>query len=48
MTPTRASSTSTPKKRARRNEDTLIADLQAKIAKIQERKTRKAMNADPC
>jgi len=47
MTPNRASSMSTPKKRTRRNEDTLIADLQAKIAKLQERKVRKSMKADP-
>src|SRR4030095_2432137 len=40
--------TPTPaKKRIRRNEETLIAALQAKIAKLEERKARKAAKADP-
>jgi uncharacterized protein YqeY len=41
------SSANGTRKRTRRNEDTLIADLQAKIAKLQDRKVRKAMKADP-
>jgi len=50
MKPSRTHAASAPpatRKRTRRNEDTLIADLQAKIAKLQERKTRKAMKSDP-
>jgi uncharacterized protein YqeY len=50
MKQSRASSVSSAngtRKRTRRNEDTLIADLQAKIAKLQERKERKAMRKDP-
>jgi hypothetical protein len=38
---------SAARKRIRRNEDTLIADLRSKIAKLEERKVRKALKADP-
>lgn len=39
--------TPAPAKRIRRNEETLIAALQAKIAVLQERKARKALKGDP-